>query len=99
MKLQNRVALVTGAGSGIGQAIALLFAEEGARVVVNDVNGDAAQATVSKLPDGRGRAITADVADSGQVRAMFAQVERELGTLDVLVNNVGIGAGRAEREA
>jgi 3-oxoacyl-[acyl-carrier protein] reductase len=99
MKLQNRVALVTGAGSGIGQAIALLFAEEGARVVVNDVNGDAAQATASKLPDGRGRAITADVADSGQVRAMFAQVERELGTLDVLVNNAGIGAGRAEREA
>jgi 3-oxoacyl-[acyl-carrier protein] reductase len=99
MKLQDRVALVTGAGSGIGQAIAQLFAEEGARVVVNDVNGDAAQTTASKLPSGRGFAITADVADSGQVRAMFAQVERELGTLDILVNNAGIGAGRAEREA
>jgi 3-oxoacyl-[acyl-carrier protein] reductase len=99
MRLQDRVALVTGAGSGIGQAIALLFAEEGARVIVNDVNRAAAETTAAKVPGGRGRAVAADVADSGQVRAMFAEVERAFGTLDVLVNNAGIGPERAEREA
>ncbi len=102
MRLKDRVALVTGAGSGIGRAIAERFAEEGARVVVNDVHLEAAEATVKGLGAGRGRAIQADVADSAQVRAMFAQVEQELGTLDVLVNNAGIaetggGDGEARR--
>jgi 3-oxoacyl-[acyl-carrier protein] reductase len=99
MRLQEKVALVTGAGSGIGRAVAVLFAEEGARVVVNDVNPAGAEATVAKLPGGGGRALVADVADSGQVRAMFTQVEREFGTLDILVNNAGIGLEGAEREA
>src|SRR5687767_12036464 len=99
MRLQEKVALVTGAGSGIGRAVAVLFAEEGARVVVNDVNGAGAEATVARLPGGGGRALVGDVADSGQVRAMFTQVEREFGTLDILVNNAGIGWEDAEREA
>jgi len=92
MKLGDRVALVTGAGSGIGRAIALLFAEEGASVIVNDVKRAAAEETLLAMkPDGpRGRAIQADVSDSAQVRAMFEQVEREFGTLDILVNNAGI---------
>ncbi|HYB44177.1 MAG TPA: SDR family NAD(P)-dependent oxidoreductase [Candidatus Methylomirabilis sp.] len=92
MKLENRVALVTGGGSGIGRAIALLFAEEGARVVVNDVRKATAEETLAAMGGAapRGRAIQADVADSGQVRAMFAEVEREMGTLDILVNNAGI---------
>src|SRR2546426_11810326 len=83
---------VTGGGSGLGRAISLLFAEEGAHVVVNDVRREAAEATVAQMkgPAG-GRAIQADVADVGQVKAMFATVERELGGLDVLVNNAGIG--------
>src|SRR5256712_14193852 len=101
MKLTDRVALVTGGGSGLGRAISLLFAEEGARVVVNDVRLEAAEATVTKMnaPVG-GRAIQADVADSAQVRAMFATIERELGTLDILVNNAGIAVGADEdREA
>ena len=94
MKLKDRVALVTGAGSGIGRAIATLFAQEGARVVVNDVNGAAARETVAALgaPSAEARAIQADVADSAQVKAMFAEVEREYGALDVLVNNAGIGS-------
>ena len=94
MKLKDKVALVTGAGSGIGRAIATLFAQEGARVIANDVNEKAAQETVEKLgPAGSGaRAIEADVADSAQVKAMFAEVEREFGSLDVLVNNAGIGS-------
>src|SRR6185436_5490327 len=69
-----------------------LFAEEGARIVANDVNAPAAKETVESLgARGAGaRAIQADVADSGQVKAMFAEVDRDLGVLDVLVNNAGI---------
>jgi 3-oxoacyl-[acyl-carrier protein] reductase len=93
VKLTDKVALVTGAGSGIGRAIATLFAEEGARVIANDVNEKAARETVETLGAARSgaRAIRADVADSGQVKAMFDEVEREFGSLDVLVNNAGIG--------
>jgi 3-oxoacyl-[acyl-carrier protein] reductase len=91
MKLEGRVALVTGAGRGIGRAIAQLFADEGARVVVNDVRGDAVERTAAEIGEARAVGIQADVADSAQVRAMFAAVEEEFGTLDVLVNNAGIG--------
>ena len=99
MKLQDRIALVTGAGSGIGRAIALRFAQEGAHVVVNDVEREAAQKTVDELGAGRGRAIVADVSDSAQVRTMFAEVERQYGgRLDVLVNNAGIAGSASERE-
>jgi len=94
MKLKDKVALVTGGGSGLGRAIALLFAEEGAYVVVNELRLETAEQTVSSMkgPAG-GRAIQADVADSAQVKAMFATIERELGTLDILVNNAGIAFG------
>jgi 3-oxoacyl-[acyl-carrier protein] reductase len=91
MRLQDRIALVTGGGSGIGRAIALRFAEEGARVVVNDVKKDAAERVAGELPAGA-LAIAADVSDSAQVRAMFGEIERALGGLDVLVNNAGIGS-------
>jgi 3-oxoacyl-[acyl-carrier protein] reductase len=94
MKLKDKIALVTGGGSGLGRAIAILFSEEGAHVVVNEIRLETAETTVAALkgPAG-GRAIQADVADSAQVRAMFATIERELGTLDILVNNAGIAAG------
>jgi 3-oxoacyl-[acyl-carrier protein] reductase len=99
MKLKDRVALVTGGGSGIGRAIALRFAAEGAYVVVNDLKLESAQKTVAELDGGRGRAIAADVSDSAQVRAMFGEVERELGgRLDVLVNNAGIAGSAGDRE-
>jgi 3-oxoacyl-[acyl-carrier protein] reductase len=97
MKLHGRVALITGGGSGIGRAIALRFAEEGARVIVNDVKGEKAQETVDAIAAGseasRGRAIAADVSDSGQVRRMFTEVDRDFGALDILVNNAGIAEG------
>ena len=91
MRLEGKIALVTGGGSGIGRAIAQRFAEEGARVVVNDIRKDAAERTAAEIGAGRARAIAADVADSAAVRAMFAEVERAFGGLDVLVNNAGIG--------
>jgi 3-oxoacyl-[acyl-carrier protein] reductase len=92
MRLKDRIALVTGGGSGIGRAIARRFAEEGARVVVNDVKKDSAERVAGELGAGGALAIQADVADSAQVRAMFGEIERALGGLDVLVNNAGIGS-------
>jgi 3-oxoacyl-[acyl-carrier protein] reductase len=99
MRLGDRVALVTGGGSGIGRAIAMRFAAEGAIVVVNDLKIESAQKTVAELDGGRGRAIAADVSDSAQVRAMFEEVDRALGgRLDILVNNAGIAGTGADRE-
>ena len=100
MKLKDRIALVTGGGSGLGRAIALLFAEEGAHVIVNELRLEAAEQTVAsrKGPAG-GRAIQADVADSAQVKAMFATIEREVGGLDILVNNAGIAFGPGDDRA
>jgi 3-oxoacyl-[acyl-carrier protein] reductase len=98
MKLKDRVALVTGGGSGIGRATALLFAEEGARVAVNDLHLAAAEKTVQEMgaAGAQACALAADVSDSGQVRAMFAEIERRYGTLDILVNNAGIAVGPGE---
>jgi 3-oxoacyl-[acyl-carrier protein] reductase len=100
MKLKDRIALVTGGGSGLGRAIALLFAEEGAHVIVNELRLETAEQTVASMkgPAG-GRAIQADVADSAQVKAMFATIEREVGGLDILVNNAGIAFGPGDDRA
>ena len=98
MKLKDRVALVTGGGSGIGRATALLFAEEGAKVVVNDLHLAAAEKTVQEMgaAGAHALALAADVSDSGQVRAMFAEIDRRYGTLEVLVNNAGIAYAPGE---
>ena len=100
MKLKDRIALVTGGGSGLGRAISLLFAEAGAHVIVNELRLEAAEQTVASMkgPAG-GRAIQADVADSAQVKAMFATIEREVGGLDILVNNAGIAFGPGDDRA
>jgi 3-oxoacyl-[acyl-carrier protein] reductase len=93
MTLEGKVALVTGGGSGIGEAICLAFADQGARVAVVDINREAAALTAGLIT--KGVAIGADVADSAAVDRAVAQAESALGSLDILVNNAGI-AGREE---
>ena len=92
MKLEKKVAVITGAGRGIGKAIAIRLAEEGARVAVNDIDLAFAENVAEKLKV-MGRealAIEADVADGREVEQMLKQVERRFGMVDILVNNAGI---------
>src|SRR5690606_29925140 len=92
MRLQDKVALITGGGGGIGRETALLFAREGARVVVVDVNDAAGEQTVEAVQAQGGEAIYvhADVARSADCAAMVAAAESHFGKLNVLFNNAGI---------
>jgi 3-oxoacyl-[acyl-carrier protein] reductase len=93
MRLQGKVAIVTGGSRGIGRAIVLAFAKEGARVaVVYKGSQEAAESLVKEVTDGGGvaKAYQCDVADVGSVDACVKRVEEELGGVDVLVNNAGV---------
>jgi NAD(P)-dependent dehydrogenase (short-subunit alcohol dehydrogenase family) len=92
MKLEGKTALVTGAGSGIGEAIAFLFAREGADIAVNDIDPASAEKTAEAVMNMGRRAIAvqADVADGEQVDRMVDRVIDELGGVQILVNNAGI---------
>lgn len=91
-RLSGRTALVTGAGKGIGLAIAERFAAEGANVVVNDVNAESVDAAVAGIIAAGGSALAgvADVSDSAQVDAMFTAAESWQGSVNILVNNAGL---------
>ncbi len=93
MRLENRVALITGAGSGIGRATALLFAQEGARVVVADLQVDSAAAVVEEIRAAGGQALSVqvNVTDTGQVDHMVREAVAHFGRIDILFNNAGIG--------
>ncbi len=92
MKLENKVAVVTGAGSGMGQVISILFAKEGAKVIVADVNLTSANAVVDQITQGGGiaTAVKADVSQEADVQNMIDTAVKTYGTLDILVNNAGI---------
>jgi NAD(P)-dependent dehydrogenase (short-subunit alcohol dehydrogenase family) len=92
MKLAHKVAVITGAGSGMGKAAALLFAAEGAAVAAADINRDAALATANEITANGGRAIGlgVDVSQSAAVKGMFEQAVTEFGGLDIAYNNAGV---------
>ena len=92
MKLEDRVALVTGAGSGIGRATALLFAQEGARVTVVDLREDAAKATTEQIEraGGQALAIKADVSRAADNQAAVSQTLARWGRLDIFYANAGV---------
>ena len=92
MRLDGKVALVTGAGSGIGEAIARLYASQGAQVLVGDVRGEAAESVSAAIREAGGvaHAWQLDVTDEAQVSATMQQIRATYGRLDILVNNAGI---------
>jgi len=92
MKLQGKSAIITGAASGIGKEIALVYSREGARVAIADINGKAANATAGEIRAGGGEAIgvAMDVTSESAVRAGTAAVVSAFGGVDILVSNAGI---------
>lgn len=92
MRLQDKVAIITGAGSGIGREAALIFAREGARVVAADMNGDAGTQTVEEITAAGGEAVfvATNVAQAASVEALVQEAEGRFGKLDVIFNNAGI---------
>ncbi|HET6340539.1 MAG TPA: SDR family NAD(P)-dependent oxidoreductase [Polyangiales bacterium] len=92
LELKNKVALVTGAGRGVGRGICLRLAAEGAKVVVNDLHDRRAERVAVEIREAGGTAlpVAANICDLAQVRAMVVQAAETLGPIDILVNNAGI---------
>ncbi|MBV1688300.1 SDR family oxidoreductase [Novosphingobium sp. G106] len=90
--LNGRVAVITGAGSGMGRSMALRLAEDNAKIAIWDINGEGAEETAKMVRDAGGTAlaIKADCADQAQIKAAAAQTRAELGKIAILINNAGI---------
>jgi NAD(P)-dependent dehydrogenase (short-subunit alcohol dehydrogenase family) len=93
MRLEGKSALITGAGSGIGKAMAVLFGREGAKVMASDINEDSARGTAAQIEDsgGEARSIRADTSKQGDVQAAIRATVEAWGRMDILANNAGIG--------
>ncbi|WP_027417875.1 glucose 1-dehydrogenase [Aneurinibacillus terranovensis] len=89
MLLKEKTAIITGGGSGMGRAMARLFAAEGARVAVADINGEAAEKTAQEIGS-RAMAIQVNITDDSQVRHMIEQALISFGHINILVNNAGV---------
>lgn len=90
MELENKVAIVTGAGQGIGKGIALALAREGAKVVVSDINEEHCNEVVAEIGEDKAMTVVCDVADKTAVDNLVAKAQEKFGKLDILVNNAGI---------
>ena len=92
MELQGKVAVITGGGTGIGKATALLFASEGASIVLAGRREEPLRQTAQEIVKAGGRAeyVLTDVSDSAQIRRLFEQAERAFGKIDILFNNAGV---------
>lgn len=93
-RYDGKIVLVTGGGSGLGEAMSVAFGREGGRVAVVDIDGAAATRTAKSAGDAR--AYTCDISDESAVATTFRAVDADLGPVDVLVNNAGIARGRPE---
>ena len=91
MKLKGKVALITGAGLGMGRATALLFSQEGAEVIINDLNKDDLETTLDMLEGNNNSSYIGDISESDIVKDMFKEIETKYLIIDIVVNNAGIG--------
>lgn len=91
MKLQGKVAVITGAASGMGKAIAEVYGKEGADVIVSDINFEGAESVANDINSyGSAKAVKTDVSDKQEVEDLIETAVKEFGTLDILVNNAGV---------
>jgi len=95
--VEGKVVLITGAASGMGRATAFLFADEGAKVAVTDLGAERVAAVVDRIRAAGGTAhgVVLDVTDADAIDAAVAEIRAELGPIDIVINNAGIGAGSA----